>query len=149
MSRPLFSGYHKWFVEMGYSELDIVEYDDGEWCIIQFMNSTVIPSLCKWQVVLGPMRNVEPTYSICWQFANRLDMHKRFFWDVEDMNQKQHLMDALEKDRHVEDLAERASFIVSHTPTVMERIAKTGNLQHMMMENLACHVPKNELKSMN
>lgn len=149
MSRPLFSQYHKWFKDMGYPELDIVEYDDGEWCIIQFLTSTVIPSQCQWQVVLGPMRNIEPTYSICWQFANRLDMNKRFFWDLEDLRQKQHLLDVEAKDRHVEDLAERASFIVTHTPTMMDRIAKTGDLGETLLHKLACHVPLQELKSMH
>lgn len=149
MSRPLFSQYHKWFVELGYPELDIVEYDDGEWAIIQFLNSTVIPSLCQWQVVLGPMRHVEPTYGICHHWANRLDMTKKLFWDLEDLNKERHLMEADRLDRHVEDLAERASFIVSHTPTLVDRISKTGDMGEALLHKLACHVPKNELKSLH
>ena len=149
MGRPLFSRYHQWFVELGYPELDIVEYDDGEWAIIQFINSTVIPSQCQWQTVLGPMRNIEPTYSICHHWVNRLDITKKLFWDLEDLNRDRHLMEADRLDRHVEDLAERASFIVSHTPTLLDRIAKTGDMGEALLHKLACHVPLQELKSIH
>jgi hypothetical protein len=148
MCRPLFSDFHSWFVEMGYPELDIVEYEDGSWDIIQFIGQTVIPAETKWQVVLGGIKNQLKTYSFCEYWAKRLDMHKKFFWDLEDFNQKKHLMDAEEQDRHVEDLAERMTHVITHTPTMMERIVKNG-AGEMLLHKLACHVPKNELKSLH
>lgn len=148
MSRPLFSEYHKWFVEMGYPELDIVEYDDGSWDIIQFLGSTVIPSEARWQVVLGNIKNRIPTFGFCKHWVDRLDMQKKAFWDLEDLNQKKHLMDQERLDKHVEDLAERMSFIVTHTPTLMERIAKNG-IGEMLLHKMARHVPTNELRSMH
>jgi hypothetical protein len=148
MSRPLFSQYHKWFVELGYPELDIVEYDDGEWEIIQFIGSTVVPAETRWETVLGGIRHVEPSYSFCANWVQRLDITKKLFWDLEDLEQQKHLLAADKLDKHVEDLAERAAFVVTHTPTLMERIAKKG-LGEVLLHKIAQHVPANEITAMN
>ena len=146
--RDLFSDYHSWFVEMGYPELDIVEYQDGSWDIIQFLGQTVIPAEAQWQVVLGNIKNRIPTYSFCYHWAQKLDLNRRHFWEEEEKSRQAHLDKALDQDKHVEDLAERMSSIVSQTPTLMDRIARNGP-QEMLLHKVAEHVPLNELKSMH
>lgn len=144
----LFSDYHHWFVEMGYPELDIVEYQDGSWDIIQFIGQTIVPAEAKWQVVLGGIKNRLKTYGFCEHWAKKLDMHRRAFWVEEDKKRDEHLAKAEEQDRHVEDLAERMSYVVSNTPTLMDRIAKKG-VGEMQLHKVAEHVPLSELKSIH
>ena len=144
----LFSDYHHWFVEMGYPELDIVEYQDGSWDIIQFIGQTIVPAEAKWQVVLGGIKNRVKSYGFCEHWAKKLDNTKRHFWEEQDKERETHLAKALDQDKHVEDLAERMSYVVTNTPTLMDRIAKKGPGE-MLLHKVAEHVPINELKSIH
>jgi hypothetical protein len=78
------SDYHRLFVEMGYPELDILKYPDGEWHIIQYYSRPIIPCLTKWQVVLGPMRNVDISRGFLEKYIRQCDITKRAFWDREE-----------------------------------------------------------------
>ena len=138
------SPYYVWFQNLGYPELDVLEYPDGAWFIIQFYNSPVVPSLTRWQAVLGPMHNVPKTYDFMHKYANTLDLTKRVFWDHE-LKKSQMVEEEWEKvEQHREDMVERASRAFLCNPHVMDRIAKNG-LEEMDISRIARHVPKSEL----
>jgi len=137
------SPYYVWFQNMGYDELDILEYTDGSWFIIQFYNSPVVPSLTKWQAVLGPMHNVAKTYDFMHKYAQTLDITKRVFWDRE---RKKSEMSEAEWDKvelHREESVARASKAFLNNPSLMDRIARNG-LREMDLGRIARHVPMSE-----
>ncbi len=138
------SPYHIWFTEMGYPELDVLEYPDGAWFIIQYYNSPVIPCLTKWQAVLGPLHNVDKTYDFLLKYANTLDMTKKVFWEGEE-HRSQMAEDEWEQvELHREEMVEKASRAFLQNPHIMDRIARNG-LQEMDLSRIARHVPTSEL----
>lgn len=131
---------------MGYPELDVLKYEDGEWWIIQFYNSPVIPSLTKWQTVLGPMRNVDLSYGFCHRWALALDAHRKEYL-AKEFAKSQEADDEWEAtERHAEDSAQRAATAIIRNPGLMERISRNG-LKEMDLRSIAKYVPKSELKS--
>lgn len=134
------SPYHIWFVEMGYPELDILQYEDGEWHIFQYYNSPVVPALTKWQTVLGPMRNVPINYDFCHRFAHALDINRRDFWAREQAKSQQ-VEDEWERvEKHAEESATRATQAVMRNPDLVERIAKNG-IQEINLPRILRHIP--------
>lgn len=138
------SKYHVWFCEMGYPELDILEYPDGEKWVFQYYRSPVIPCITQWQAVLGPLRNVDLTYSMMEKYANMLDITKRSFWDRENTASQRSEQEWEAVERHREDMVERASQAFLRNPDLMDRIAKNG-LYEMELGRIARHVPTHEL----
>ncbi len=137
----MYSKYHKWFVELGYPQLDIVEYEDGEWSIIEYLRSPVIPAQTQWNCILSGMRNIIPSYSFCEKYVQMLDTQKRYYWDMEELKSKKAEMSAEDVEKHGEELAERAHFVATHNPFLMERIAKNG-MQELDLRNIAKHIPR-------
>ncbi len=138
------SPYHVWFIRMGYPELDILEYPDGEKWVFQYYNSPVVPSVTKWQAVLGPLRNIDLTYSMLEKYANMLDITKRAFWDRENSVSKRSEEEFEAVERHREEMVERASQAFLRNPDLMDRIAKNGTYE-MELGRIARHVPVHEL----
>lgn len=137
------SPYHVWFVEMGYPELDVLQYEDGEWWIVQYYNAPVIPALTRWQTVLGPMRNVEIGYGFCWRWARALDAHRKEYLDKEEAKSRAAEEEWEAVERHAEDSAEKAATAIIRNPDLMERIARNG-FEEMELNRIAKYVPKTE-----
>lgn len=138
------SQYHQWFIDMGYPELDVMEKNDGCWYIIQYYNRPVIPALTRWQVVLGPMRNVEISRGFIQKYVNDLDMHKRGFWEREERKtQEVEQEQTRENERRIE-YANKAHEAITRNPDLMERIAENG-LSEMDVPSIARHVPRSEV----
>ncbi len=137
----MYSKYHHWFVELGYPQLDINEYSDGEWAIIEYLNSPVIPCQCKWNVILGGLRHIIPSFSFCEKYVQMLDTKKRYYWEMEELKSRQAEMSAEDMDKHREELSNKAFFAVRQNPFLMERIAQNG-LQEMDLKNIAKHIPR-------
>lgn len=138
------SKYHVWFQEMGYPELDIMEYPNGEWDIIQYYNSPVIPSMTRWQMVLGPMRNMEKSYSFCAKYVAQLDLQKKAFWAREEAKTKAVLDEAERTDKRAQDVADKATKAVMRNPDLVNRIAKNG-LKEIDLRYLSRRIPQHEL----
>ncbi len=138
------SPYSVWFYALGYPELDILEHKDGSWSIIQFYNSPVIPSMKRWQQVLGPMENVEKSYGFCAKYTSELDMHKRVFRMREEAKTKQVEDEHAALEKHRDQYVDIAHKAITKNPLLMERIAKNG-VQEMDLGYIAKNVPKSEL----
>ncbi len=136
-----FSKYHPWLVEMGYPRLDVNEYEDGSWEIIECLDGGYVPSVAKYNTVLLNIIHREPTYYTIQSLVRALDITRQEYWDHE-----------LEKSKAVEDEAlyvERArTQLVSDTMKhivgnegLKERIARRG-VSALDLRDLARHIPR-------
>jgi len=138
------SGFHQWFVDLGYPQLDILEYHDGEWAIIEYHNAPIIPSMTRWQLVLQGLRNVEPTIGFVEKYIKQIDPQRKAFWDRERAKTKAVYDEAERVEKHAEDSAEIAHKAITRNPDLMERIAKKG-LMEMDVDKIGQHVPRSKL----
>lgn len=138
------SEYHSWFQLQGYPELDILKYEDGSWFVIQFYNSPIVPSLTKWQTVLGEMRNVDISSAFLLKYLKQLDITKKQFWDREEAKTKETEEEFERIEKHREESAERATQAIVRNPNLMNRIANNG-LYEMDLGYIANHVPTREI----
>jgi len=139
------SKYYCWFEDCGYPELDILENEkNGEWYIIQMLNSPVIPSLTRWQVVLGPMRNVEKSFSFCHKYINELDITKKAFWAREEAKTRAVYEEADRSERRAHDFANAMTKVVMRDEDLKNRIAKNG-AKELDIRVLAMNTPVHEV----
>lgn len=130
---------------MGYRNLDIHKEQSGEWFIIQTLDGGLVPCETRWQPVLGPMKNVEISFSFCQKYINDLDIRKKAFWAREEAKTKA-VMDETEKThKRGKEFAERATVAVMKNPDLVQRIAKNG-LKEMDLRYLGMRIPKHELE---
>jgi hypothetical protein len=134
------SKYWTWFAEEGYPELDIIEYPDGEWAIIQYYSQPIIPSLTRWNFVLTGLRNIIPTKSMVIKFAKNLDLTRKEKHAAEEEKTKAVELEAEARERHAVDLGERCSEAVLKNPELMERIARNG-LKEMDLLKIRSNIP--------
>lgn len=138
------SKYYSWFYELGYPNLDLHVYNDGSWDIIQYLNRPSARREVKWQSVLGPMKNVMITYEFCKKWVQKLDITKRHYMEAEEKKTQAIIDEAHKTDKHVSDMAERATKAVMKNQGLVNRIAKNG-LKEMDLLYLAKRVPKSEI----
>lgn len=134
------SPWYIWFCELGYPNVDILKYEDGEWDIIEYYNAPIIPGLTKWNQILYGMRNIEITRGFVTKYVNQLDLHRRRVWD--DAEAKTAAMEK-EKEKledHAQDVAERAKNIIMGNAGLVERVAKNG-MHEINPENIWKHIP--------
>lgn len=138
------SKWHIWFEMMGFPQLDITRYEDGEWCIIEYQHAPLIPSECKYKTVLSGLRNIEISYSFLERYVDEMNPMSARFWS----NLEKHEMmqdaeyDTLEK--NAEDRALRASKFVTQNPDLMNRIGKNG-IAEMGLRRIFKHIPRYKL----
>jgi hypothetical protein len=138
------SPYHVWFVAMGYPRLDVLEYGDGEWAIIQYLRDPIIPAETQWQAVLSGMRREPISFGFIKKYVEQLDTQRRAFWDREEAATLAAEQRELDMDRHREDMVARAATAITRNESLMNRIAKNG-LQEMNLDRIARHIPRNRL----
>lgn len=138
------SEYHSWFQLNGFPELDILKYEDGSWYVIQYYNAPLIPSMTRWQTVLGEMRNVEISSAFLLKYLKQLDITKKAFWDREEAKTKETEEEFERVEKHREESAEFATQAIVRNPNLMNRIAKNG-LCEMDLGYIANHVPTQEI----
>lgn len=139
------SKYHPWFVELGYPQLDMREYQDGSWILVEYLSSLAAPRpLFKWRMILGYFLNEIPTKGIIEKYIKRLDTKRREFWDLQEKKTKEVEDEHARSQKHKEDMVARAHKSIVQNPDLMERIAKNG-LQEMDIDNVGKHMPRNAI----
>lgn len=136
--------WYTWCVDLGYRNIDIQQWHDGEWALIEFYNSPVIPALTRWNFILSDLRNIEISPGFLTKYVRQLDLTRKEAWDALDAKERAQTEEKEALDRHAEDTAERAKNIIMQTPTLVERIAKNG-LKEMDLEKIAKHIPRHQL----
>lgn len=139
------SPYHVWFRELGYPQLDIVEFHDGEWAIRQFLRSPVVPHRTPWQWVLTKMRNVDKSYWICKKYAEQLDLEKKHFWDAQEKKEQQDMRDAESRELAFEANVENTMKSIRKNDALLNRVAKNG-LKELGLRQLAKHIPNHHYR---
>jgi hypothetical protein len=138
------SKYHDWFVELGYPQLDIQVYEDGEWSIIETMNAPIMPSLSKFKVILRGMKNVIISRGFVEKYIKQIDPQRKEFWERERLATKA-AEDAVEiREKHSEEFAAKASEAVLGNDALMERIAEKG-IEEMDLTKIRENIPNNKL----
>lgn len=138
------SEYHRMFCKLGYPELDLRVYPDGETWVIQYYNRPIIPALTKWQTVLGPLRNVLVTESFIREWVEKLDITKKAFWAREEQKTREVEEEWDSVERQKVDRVERAHKAIMRNPNLVERMARNG-IHEMDIPSLARHVPTTEV----
>lgn len=138
------SPWHRWFVELGYPMLDIVKYKDGEWKIIEFMRTPVIPALTKFRDVLQGLRNIEISFSFVKKYVETIDLTRKAIWDREEQKSKEVDREYEATERHREYSAEQATQAIVRNPDIMQRIMK-GGMREVDLAFIRRHIPNYKL----
>jgi len=139
------SPWHVWFREIGYPELDLLRFEDGEWAIIQFLQAPIIPAETPWTYVLTKLRHVEISPWVCKKYAENLDLERRHVWDELERQERRAAEDKRADDLHCEDVSERMFKAIRGNDDLMNRIAKNG-LGETSLPKLFRHVPKHHFR---
>lgn len=137
--------WYAWLCELGYPNLDVQQWVDGEWAIIEFYQAPVIPSITRWNFVLQGLRNIEIGRGFLSKYIQQLNLQRKEVWDAADLRDKRQDEEKLRLDTHAQDTAEKAKNIIMQTPTLVERIAETGNLAEMNLDKIVKHIPSSQL----
>jgi uncharacterized coiled-coil protein SlyX len=138
------SPYHIWFQELGYPQLDITQFEDGEWCIIEYINAPLIPAECKYRTILAGMKNLEISFSFLERYLDEINPQSARFWQNLEKHERAQDAEYDTFEKNAEDRAHRASRFVIQNPDLMERIAKHG-LDQMDVFKIAKHIPRYKL----
>lgn len=138
------SPWYCWFVEMGHPNLDVMQWKDGSWAIIEYYKAPIIPSETKWNIVLGYMENVEISAGFIFNWIKKFDLHKKQVWDEEEAKSREAELEWERNERHAEDTVNEYSKAVMGNDDLLNRIAKNG-LQEALPWNILKHVPRHQL----
>ncbi len=141
------SPFYTWFCDLGYWNLDIRQWDDSEWAIVEYYHTPLVPSMTRWNYVLQGMRNILITPGFVTKYVNALDLRKKEVWDALDAKDRAQDEEKAKLDQHAQDTAERAKNLIMQTPTLVERIAKNG-LQEMNLDKIIKHIPSQQRRNL-
>lgn len=136
--------WYAWCVELGYPNLDVQQWPDGEWALIEFYNAPIIPGNTRWNFVLQDLRNIEITPGFLAAYTRKLDLQRQQAWADLEAKEKAQDEEKAKLDAHAEDTAERAKNVILNTPSLVERIAENG-LKEMDLEKIIKHIPRHQL----
>lgn len=120
------SRFYKWFVELGYPRLDIIEFGDGEFAIREFETIPIMPAHTSWKYVLQGMRNIEISFPFVKRYVNQIDTMKAEKWAIEDAKSKEVYAEQERLENHREFIATEQTKLVMKNDAIKERIAKNG-----------------------
>jgi hypothetical protein len=136
--------WYSWMVELGYPNLDIQKWNDGEWAIIEFYQAPIIPAETRWNFVLQGLKNILITPGFVERYVHGLDLHRKEVWQALDAKEKDQDEEKARLDKHAEDTAERAKNVIMGNEALMERIVKKG-LKEMDLDKIAKNIPRHQL----
>ncbi len=136
--------WYSWCCELGYPNIDVQQWDDGEFAIIEFYQAPIIPSMTRWNYVLQGMRNILITPGFLSRYVKSLDLQRREIWDKYEAKDKAQDAEKTRIDQHAQDTAERAKNVIMQNPDLVERIAEKG-LQEINMDKIVKHIPRHQL----
>lgn len=139
------SPYNAWFRDLGYPELDVISYDDGEWAIIQYHKSPVIPHLTPWSFVLKRIRHLEKSPAVFKKYTDQLDLEKRHVWAKQDADDRELSRSLDEEDRRFEDKSKRIVDSVMRNDDLVQRVARNG-LGELSLRSISRHIPNHRFR---
>lgn len=114
------------FVDLGYPQLDRLKYQDGEWCIIEYQNAPLVPSLTKWKRIYNGFRNMEFTESFAKKLIRQIDPQYPEFW-AHELKKTQQMLQAKDA-QETENLewVQKTLPKMLKNENLMQRIARYG-----------------------
>jgi hypothetical protein len=131
--------------DLGYPELDVIKYEDGEHAIIQYLRSPVIPSLTPWQVVLSKLRHIEMSPWVIKKWAEQLDLEKKHTWAELERKEAETLREIAYEEQRFADKSAIAYNSVIRNPDLMERVAKNG-VQELTLRSISRQIPNHRFR---
>lgn len=141
------SEYHPMFIELGYPQLDIIRYWDGEWSIIEMENAPLIPSMTKWRHVFSGFKNIEPTQGFIKKMIDMIDLQKAEAWALHEKATEESLKKSKELDSKRTELASGIATAVSKNENLSERVLQNG-LEEINLKNLIKHIPQSKWRDL-
>jgi len=136
----VWSKWHPWFVDMGYSRLDINQYEDGEWGIIEWLSRPVVPAITQWQMVISGLKNTDISRGLVEKLVKQNDMYLPEFWDKEEAASQKAEDSAVRQEKHQEEMTDKATEAVMRNPDLLERVMKNG-MQEIEPLQILKHIP--------
>lgn len=124
---------------IGYPQLDIKQFWDGEWAIKEYINPPLIPSLTKWKYILTGLQNVPISESFVLNQVKSLDPQYSEFWirEIEKEMAVEANNKSVEKNRR--QSAEKTIEALLKNDALKQRIAKYG-IMEMTPERIAYRI---------
>lgn len=120
------SEYYPMFVELGYPQLDIKRWEDGEWAILEMDNAPVVPSLTRWKYILTGLRHIEITSAFLARYVRQIDPRFPEFWEREAAKSKAIEDEQAWAERAREDVAMKTAKELLKNEALKERVARYG-----------------------
>lgn len=120
------SEWYPMFVKLGYNQLDIKRWDDGEWAIREFHRSPVVPSLTQWKYVLTGLRNIEISEGFIRRYLWQIDPRTKAFWEKDEADR---VAEEARRDYYTNEKVDRIMRLgkdLSKNEALMERARKQG-----------------------
>jgi hypothetical protein len=131
--------YYPMLVELGYPQLDIKKWDDGEWAILEMLNAPLCPSLTRFTYVLKKIRHMEITESNVKKMVHSIDPCRSEFWIREAEKSLGVELEHESSEAHKEDTMKGVYEAVTRNPALMDRIARFG-ASEMNPEKIALRI---------
>jgi hypothetical protein len=133
-----------WCVELGYPNIDVQQWKDGEQAIIEFYNSPNIPSLTRWNFVLTGLRNIEITPGFLTRYIHQLDLHRKEVWEAAEAKSREADERHATLEKHAEDTANAAFKVLRGNDDLMQRVAKNG-ISEIDPNKIRSNIPRHQL----
>lgn len=141
----LVSDYYPILCEMGYPQLDVIRYNDGEWSVIEYLNAPLVPSLTKYRHIALNIRHLEINESNLKKIILECDTTKKRIWEREEQNTKKIFDEHKTYEENREYIIEEAVNVIKRNPDLMERVAKKG-LSEIDLPNIAKNIDPEKIK---
>jgi len=139
--------YYPMMCRLGYPQLDIQRFDDGEWAILEYLKAPLTCAHTPWRYVGVGFRHVEITEAFVKRWIEEHDPMKGHIFRREE--EKSAAIDAEHAafDRYRDEVAERAAKAITHNPDLMERVARNG-LHEIDLSKIARHIRPQQLREL-
>lgn len=140
---PFLSKWYPMFCEMGFPQLDIRQFEDGEWAIREFYRSPVVPSLTPWKYVLTGLRNVDISESFIRKYLWQIDPRTRAFWEREESERRKAEDERTSIENVKVDRIMRLGKQLAKNEDLMERARRIGPAA-LDLENIGRQIHKDQ-----
>ena len=141
------SPWQSFLSSYGYDRLDVNQYPDGSWDIIEFMKVPLVPCIAKYRTILGNMKNIEISKGFLLKYIDEIDTNKRKLWAREEAKSKRVHEESIAAGKAGNDRVEQAFRAVKGNEALRQRVAKNG-LHEMNLDRIYRHIPRQQRRGL-
>jgi hypothetical protein len=133
------SEYYPIMQRIGYPQLDIKRFWDGEWAIKEYLNPPLVPSLTEWKYILKGLRNLPISEGFILDQIKSLDPQYTQFW-IRELEKELAVEKNNEKnEQNRRESVEKTIQELLKNEALKERVAKFG-IREMTPERIAYRI---------